>query len=941
MRRTPSGVASREETPEVAMTRRCILAALAAILSSTAAHAQCNTWHVGPLFSRVGTGTEADACTLWDPDGAGPATAQPVVGGAFDYPGGAYIPHLARWDGSMWQQVGNGVTEEQDLYSSWVAALGTYPAGTPFAGQLVVGGRFDHANNATVAVRNIARFDGSAWHNFDAGVDGIVHAITFWDPDGAGLSGPQLVIGGEFITAGGVTVRGVARWDGSAWQPLGVGLGDLSNQEADPIDVEALAVWDPDGPGPQPAQLFAGGYFRGSGGVPVNGIARWDGAQWQPLTTGVDTELGGTDFVLPGVESLAVWDPDGAGPRQPVLVVGGDFVNAGGIPVRGIATWNGSSWAGFAGGMGGAVLGLTVFNGQLIAGGAFQISNISPADGVAAWTGSSWVSLGQGLNYSVKGLLPWTPPGTTTQQLFAVGGFTSSGDVQLDGASTYDGTTWRPLMPPSTEIDVYTMAQLGANIIVGGIYDTSPGLSNGIRNLCSWNGADLSPIGNPNAQVRALKTYTAGFPGSQTLVLVAAGDFTSISTINANRIAIYTQPPMLADGTWSAMGPGFTGLVESLERYSNVIYAGGAFTASGVQPINHIAFWNGSAWQQVGLGVDGSVIAMKVYNGALYVGGSFTHAGSIATGGLARWDGANWTQVGGTFPGTVYSLEVYNGQLQIGGVFSWLSGNPNLLQYDSTSNTYSVHGSGGANQVVRGICVGPDGALYVGGDFSSVGGVSANRVAKWNGLAWSAPSGGADDNVFALCPFYTEVEAGGVFTNVNFATLPSAGWARLAVTGVPWIIQQPAPFGPVCAGATAHLYTRVATTYDQTFAWRHNGAPVAGGSFQGTWVSEYPHAGQIIFSNTHGTDSGAYDCVISTSCGSTTTIAVHVAINSADFNGDGALGTDADIEAFFACISGSCCAACGSADFNADGALGTDADIESFFRVLGGGPCGP
>jgi uncharacterized membrane protein len=62
---------------------------------------------------------------------------------------------------------------------------------------------------------------------------------------------------------------------------------------------------------------------------------------------------------------------------------------------------------------------------------------------------------------------------------------------------------------------------------------------------------------------------------------------------------------------------------------------------------------------------------------------------------------------------------------------------------------------------------------------------------------------------------------------------------------------------------------------------------------------------------------------------------------SADFNHDGDVGTDADIESFFACLSGSCCASCGSADFNGDGDVGTDADIEAFFRVLGGGTCAP
>ncbi len=62
---------------------------------------------------------------------------------------------------------------------------------------------------------------------------------------------------------------------------------------------------------------------------------------------------------------------------------------------------------------------------------------------------------------------------------------------------------------------------------------------------------------------------------------------------------------------------------------------------------------------------------------------------------------------------------------------------------------------------------------------------------------------------------------------------------------------------------------------------------------------------------------------------------------SADFNCDGDAGTDADIEAFFACLAGSCPppACSNGADFNADGDVGTDADIESFFRVLAGAPC--
>ncbi len=60
---------------------------------------------------------------------------------------------------------------------------------------------------------------------------------------------------------------------------------------------------------------------------------------------------------------------------------------------------------------------------------------------------------------------------------------------------------------------------------------------------------------------------------------------------------------------------------------------------------------------------------------------------------------------------------------------------------------------------------------------------------------------------------------------------------------------------------------------------------------------------------------------------------------TADFNGDGDVGNlDHDIEAFFACLGGTCCAACGSADFNGDGDTGTGSWISRrFSRVLGGG----
>jgi autotransporter-associated beta strand protein len=116
------------------------------------------------------------------------------------------------------------------------------------------------------------------------------------------------------------------------------------------------------------------------------------------------------------------------------------------------------------------------------------------------------------------------------------------------------------------------------------------------------------------------------------------------------------------------------------------------------------------------------------------------------------------------------------------------------------------------------------------------------------------------------------------------------------------------------------------------FAGLPEGATVTLGTFgvhtfsaQITYNGNY-ETGQLDHS---GNDVALYNVTHNQVCG------------SADFNCDGGVGTDADIEAFFACLSGSCppppCTS--TADFNDDGSVGTDADIEAFFRVLAGGPC--
>jgi hypothetical protein len=42
----------------------------------------------------------------------------------------------------------------------------------------------------------------------------------------------------------------------------------------------AHQVFDPDGPGPIPEELYVAGAFQSAGGIATKGIARWNGQRW-------------------------------------------------------------------------------------------------------------------------------------------------------------------------------------------------------------------------------------------------------------------------------------------------------------------------------------------------------------------------------------------------------------------------------------------------------------------------------------------------------------------------------------------------------------------------------------------------------------------------------------------------------------------------------------
>jgi hypothetical protein len=179
--------------------------------------------------------------------------------------------------------------------------------------------------------------------------------------------------------------------------------------------------------------------------------------------------------------------------------------------------------------------------------------------------------------------------------------------------------------------------------------------------------------------------------------LYVGGTFTIAAGLTpANRIAAW-------NGTsWSSAASGFDGPVYSLATLTDisgpVLFAAGAFANASGAPAARIASYRGVTWSGLGSGITGSggnppeVYALSPYDDgrglALYVGGVFTNSGSGVTRNLARWDGAQW---------------------EAGQAAYDMSGPVNALAGHDTP---------------------PSSALFVGGQFITSAGLSAERIAK-------------------------------------------------------------------------------------------------------------------------------------------------------------------------------------------------------------------
>ncbi len=309
---------------------------LAACVLPSSVHAQMCGEQWLPAGGFPQQGASGVCCqTVWDPDGPGPLAFRMVIAGGFDIEGLPPAHNIAAWNGSSWSALGDGV-------EGLVWAIAALPNGDLCVAE-------SYTSPQGLEIHRVRRWDGAAWSTLGAEMDDIITALIV-------LPGGDLIAGGYFRLAGGEEMNGAARWDGSAWTALspewetgieamaltpsgdliigGVisqdGIGDFAVarwtgttwvQLGDYFDsyMWALCV-TPSG------DVIAGGEFVYIGSTFVQGIARWDGAAWTPMGSGL-----GTVFALDVL------------PSGDVVAGGFPFSPAGGHP---IALWDGVSWTG-------------------------------------------------------------------------------------------------------------------------------------------------------------------------------------------------------------------------------------------------------------------------------------------------------------------------------------------------------------------------------------------------------------------------------------------------------------------------------------------------------------------------------------------------------------------------------------------------------------------
>lgn len=569
------------------------------------------------------------------------------------------------------------------------------------------------------------------------GFNGEVAAVVRWDPDGPGPQPELLVAGGSFSAVDRTLANKLVAWDGSRW---------LNLWRDHPVqgNVSDLIVYQ--------GALVACGNFASANGKNVYYIARWDGTQWLPFGEGLSS----------AANCLAVY--------QGALYVGGSFTKAGTNSASRVARWDGSDWQPLGSGVGGTAYRMCVFNDTLIVSGSFTEAGSSTASSIAAWNGTTWSPLSQGLGSYAKGLL------VHNGNLIATGAFASP----AARIASWNGVAWSPLgsgLAGAGNPEGSFLTEYNGDLIVTGFFAQAGGAS--ARNIARWDGQDWNAMGDSlgyglcrqiGDDLISFGTKLYSWNGAQwqqtsfgfdrairslaldNSELVAGGDFTSTPDGSAKYLAVRNS------GTWASFGTPDS-FVRRLIRTSAGLHVFGNFSAiDGVPVSGYSAIRTGSSWISLAT-MDGPAFDAVDFQNTLRLGGWFAKVGGVNAAGLSYRSGATWTGAGFGASTRVMLLTVFQNQLYAAGVILPTSSSPSasLLRYDGVS----WHPVLNPLPVPNALCVWGD-SLYVGVAQSAE--APGLNISRWDGAAWYPLGAGLNGTVNALAVHDDALYAGGAFT---------------------------------------------------------------------------------------------------------------------------------------------------------------------------------
>jgi hypothetical protein len=364
----------------------------------------------------------------------------------------------------------------------------------------------------------------------------------------------------------------------------------------------------------------------------------------------------------------------------------------------------------------------------------------------------TWSTLGTGSSNGVNNEV--TALAVVGNEVVVGGRFTSAGGVSANRVARFNTqtNTWSSLGTGSSNgVNdwVFALAVVGNEVYVGGVFNSAGGVSANRVARFNTQTNTWSSLGTGSSNGVSNTVNALAVVGNEVFV---GGFFTQAGGVSANRVARFNTQT----NTWSTLGTGSSNgvndWVRTLAVVGNEVFVGGFFTSAGGVSANRVARFNTqtNTWSTLGTGssngVNNDVNALAVVGNEVFVGGRFTSAGGVSANRVARFNTQTntWSSLGtGSSNGVndrVYALAVVGNEVVVGGDFTSAGGVSanRVARFNTQTNTWSSLGTGSSNGVSGGIVPGVNALavvgneVVVGGFFTSAGGVSANNVARWN-----------------------------------------------------------------------------------------------------------------------------------------------------------------------------------------------------------------